>query len=185
MGALEGAFGASWGLLGSSWVLPGGSGVLRFFWTHTTRAKTSPVRILPGNPPGPPKSTQRGSKRTQACSKETQADLCLLRSFKRNWFQRRAALSVNSYYRSSVVLGALGGEMLQNVAVAKEWLVFLQKCCCGLRSGGVPLQNVSHSNIVSAFTHILNAFDGLGGHPGLRQQGSVRVTCNFGPILIN
>ena len=32
---------------------------------------------------------------------------------------------------SSVVLGALGGDMLQNVAVAQEWLVFLEKCCCG------------------------------------------------------
>ena len=55
---------------------------------------------------------------------------------------------------SSMVLGALGVEMLQNVAVAKEWLVFLKTCCCGSGSGGVPLPFGDHSNIFPAFTHI-------------------------------
>ena len=59
---------------------------------------------------------------------------------------------------SSVVLGALGGEMLQNVAVAKEWLVFLQTCCCGLRSGWVPLQFLSHRPPRSQFAYKTNAF---------------------------
>ena len=40
--------------------------------------------------------------------------------------------------RASALLGVLGGEMLQNVAVAKERLTFLKQCCCGQRSGGVP-----------------------------------------------
>ena len=59
---------------------------------------------------------------------------------------------------SSVVLGLLGGEMLQNVAVAWEWGVFLQKCCCGLRSGGVPLQFLSHRPPRSPFAYKTNGF---------------------------
>ena len=59
---------------------------------------------------------------------------------------------------SNVVLGALGGEMLQNVAVAQEWLVFLNKCCCGLRSGGVPLQFLSHRPPRSQFAYKTNGF---------------------------
>ena len=45
-------------------------------------------------------------------------------------------------------------EMLQNVAVAKEWLVCVKKCCCGSGSGGVPLPFGDHSNIFPAVTHI-------------------------------
>ena len=59
---------------------------------------------------------------------------------------------------SSALLGVLGGEMLQNVAVAMEWLVFLEKCCCGQRSGGVPLQFVSHRPLGSQFAYKTNAF---------------------------
>ena len=59
---------------------------------------------------------------------------------------------------SSALLGALRVEMLQNVAVAKEWLVFLNKCCCGSGSGGVPLPFGDHSNIFLAFTHICMVF---------------------------
>ena len=59
---------------------------------------------------------------------------------------------------SSALLGALGVEMLQNVAVAKEWAVFLQKCCCGLRSGGVPLQFLSHRPPRSQFAYKTYAF---------------------------
>ena len=59
---------------------------------------------------------------------------------------------------SSALLGALGVEMLQNVAVAKEWAVFLQKCCCNQRSGGVPLQFVSHRPPRSHFAYTTNVF---------------------------
>ena len=86
---------------------------------------------------------------------------------------------------SSALLGRLGGEMSQNVAVANKRLVFVNKRCCGFHSGGVPLPFVDHSNIISAFTYICNVFDGLGGHPGLRQQGSVRATGRFGVVLVN
>ena len=54
----------------------------------------------------------------------------------------------------SALLGALRVEMLQNVAVAGEWLVFLKKCCCGSGSGGVPFPFGDHSNMFPAFTHI-------------------------------
>ena len=80
---------------------------------------------------------------------------------------------------SSALLGKLGGEMSQNVAVATERLVLLTKCCCGSHSGGVPLPFVHHSNIISAFTHVYNVFDGFGGSPGLRAHGSERVTSPF------
>ena len=59
---------------------------------------------------------------------------------------------------SSALLGVLGVEMLQNVAVAKEWAVFLQKCCCGLRSGGVPLQFLGHRPPRSQFAYKTNGF---------------------------
>ena len=59
---------------------------------------------------------------------------------------------------SSALLGALGVEMLQNVAVAKEWAVFLQRCCCNQRSGGVPLQFVSHRPPRSHFTYKTKGF---------------------------
>ena len=80
---------------------------------------------------------------------------------------------------SSALLGRLGGEMSQNVAVATERLVLLTKCCCGLHSGGVPLPFAHHSNIISAFTHIYNVFEGFRRHPGLRAHGSEVVTSHF------
>ena len=58
---------------------------------------------------------------------------------------------------SSAVLGALRAEMLQNVAVAMEWVVFLGKCCCGQGSGGVPLPFGDHSNIFQLL-HIFEWF---------------------------
>ena len=81
---------------------------------------------------------------------------------------------------SSALLGRLGGEMSQNVAVAIERLVLLKKCCCGSHSGGVPLPFAHHSNLISAFTHILNVFDCFGGSPGLREPGSEVVNVPLG-----
>ena len=56
---------------------------------------------------------------------------------------------------SSALMGALRVQMLLNFAEAKEWLVFLDKCCCGQGSGGVPVPFGDHSNTLSAFTDIL------------------------------
>ena len=67
---------------------------------------------------------------------------------------------------SSALLGVIGVEMLQNVAVAKEWAVFLQKCCCGLRSGGVPLEFLSHRPLGSQFAYNTNAFCWFWRPPG-------------------
>ena len=70
---------------------------------------------------------------------------------------------------SSALLGVLGVEMLQNVAVAREWAVFLQKCCCGLRSGGVPLQFLSHRPPRSHFAYKTNGFSWFWRPPGAEE----------------
>ena len=67
---------------------------------------------------------------------------------------------------SNALLGRFGSEMSQNVAVANERAVFLKKGCCGLHSGGVPLQFVHSGNIISAFTHTTFGFVGFEGPPG-------------------
>ena len=54
----------------------------------------------------------------------------------------------------SALLGALRVEMLQNVAVAKEWLVFIKQSCCGSGSGGVPLPFGHHSNFLFQNLHM-------------------------------
>ena len=59
---------------------------------------------------------------------------------------------------SSALLGVLGVEMLQNVAVAKVKLVFLKKCCCNQQTGGVPLPFVHSGDMKMAFTHETNCF---------------------------
>ena len=67
---------------------------------------------------------------------------------------------------SSALLGVLGVEMLQNVAVAKEWAVFLQKRCCGLRSGGYPSSSLATGLPEADLLIKPLVFDGFGGHPG-------------------
>ena len=72
---------------------------------------------------------------------------------------------------ASALLGVLGGEMQQNVAVAKEWLVFVKKCCCGYRSGGegYPSSSLATSLPEAILLVKLLGFYCFGGHPGLRQ----------------
>ena len=68
---------------------------------------------------------------------------------------------------SSVVLGLLGGDMLQNVAVPRERAVFLKQCCCGLRSGwGTPSSSLATGLPEASLLIKLIIFDGFRGHLG-------------------